>query len=628
MLRILLCLSLTIAVLGAFSQAATYTKITNSGSMMSTPRLADNKAIADYLTSKYGANALATISKYSEEANWPEGMSTLDNRNKNRPQIENYRAYFMDKLPDGSALLWIPAAENKHMPYNMRPQTDIFFNLGFYGINQGSTLAPKFGNTAAKSSSKLDDLLIKPADSKPTQSGTAAYDELTLNSSSNTAKYSVITDAGSIYSGVPTVSKSYMEKLRSQLDEARVKDVVKYANSENWPAGLKADNALTTKAAAIKKLKTLYIADLPNNIVVLMVPAKDNSTAPADLKLSRDYYFVTEKGGVQLGQRFLVSGPTAGNSTQQTIDRLDKLLSADAYSTITDGGQLYSGVPSGLAGVDEAMRKQFSPEQVQDITKYAASSNQPVAFSDLLGIGNRTADLGKLKTRYIGDLPPDIAILWVPMADNANAPYHMKFTRDYYLVIKKKGVKLGQKTTPSGAGLKDNKPASATNINTSGTRFADQLPQIVADYANNFANVKGEKKPDDGMFKNNDYQSRIKLEGSQESYVASAMLSSRLSFIASYGNFGSKAEALRKFNAVVAQIDACRFPCCTFVKNDPLDYSSTYTQAWLPFDLSGKMGPSYEGIVMEVQMIKTVDIKGEFKGSDDVWTLVLRVRKL
>jgi hypothetical protein len=29
-----------------------------------------------------------------------------------------------------------------------------------------------------------------------------------------------------------------------------------------------------------------------------------------------------------------------------------------------------------------------------------------------------------------------------------------------------------------------------------------------------------------------------------------------------------------------------------------------------------------------VQMIKTVDIKGEFKGSDDVWTLVLRVRKL
>jgi uncharacterized protein YutD len=113
-------------------------------------------------------------------------------------------------------------------------------------------------------------------------------------------------------------------------------------------------------------------------------------------------------------------------------------------------------------------------------------------------------------------------------------------------------------------------------------------------------------------------------------YLIQNWTTNRLSFTAVYPKYSSKEEAREKFNELVAQIDKCKFSCCTFAKTDVSERSSGVKQSWLPFDLFRKMEPAYKDILLEVEMFEVPekDEKSEKLAFIWVWSLVLRVTKL
>jgi hypothetical protein len=169
---------------------------------------------------------------------------------------------------------------------------------------------------------------------------------------------------------------------------------------------------------------------------------------------------------------------------------------------------------------------------------------------------------------------------------------------------------------------------SQSNItNTQVNKFNEQLSSILADYANNFATIKGEMKTTGSK---GNYYSKVGLQGADSVYLTLNWTTRRLDFIAVYPGYSSKEEAREKFNELVAQIDKCKFPCCTFAKTDVSELSNMVVQGWLPFDLFRKMDAAYENILLEVEIHKgfVIDEKSEKIALKDVWQLVLRVRKL
>jgi len=181
---------------------------------------------------------------------------------------------------------------------------------------------------------------------------------------------------------------------------------------------------------------------------------------------------------------------------------------------------------------------------------------------------------------------------------------------------------------PQGILIVVEAPNSQSNITTRQVnKFNEQLSSIVADYANDFATIKGKMKTTGS---GGNFYSNVELQGADSVYLSQNWTTRRMDFIAVYHGYSSKEEAREKFNELVTQVDKCRFTCCTFAKTDVSEYSNMIVQAWLPFDLLSKMDAAYENILLEVEIHKgfEIDQKSETIAIKDVWQLVLRVRKL
>jgi hypothetical protein len=171
-------------------------------------------------------------------------------------------------------------------------------------------------------------------------------------------------------------------------------------------------------------------------------------------------------------------------------------------------------------------------------------------------------------------------------------------------------------------------PDSQPNITYAQVKkINEQLSSIVADYAKNFATIKGEVKTTGSKA---NYYSKIELQGADSVYLSQNLTTGRLDFIAVYPDYSTKEEARKKFNELVAQIDKCRFSCCTFAKTAISEHDEMVVQAWLPFDLYHKMEAAYENISLEVEIHKgfEIDTKSEKLAISYVWQLVFRVSKL
>jgi hypothetical protein len=115
--------------------------IKSTGGLYSGFKMEENAAAAS-LRSQLGSSRFDEIAKYSKEENWPEGISTFSNRESNRSQMNDYKAYKVANVDD-KFILHIPAAENKFMPYALQPQHDIYFVINATDVLLSNTESPK-----------------------------------------------------------------------------------------------------------------------------------------------------------------------------------------------------------------------------------------------------------------------------------------------------------------------------------------------------------------------------------------------------------------------------------------------------------------------------------------------------
>jgi hypothetical protein len=148
-------------------------------------------------------------------------------------------------------------------------------------------------------------------------------------------------------------------------------------------------------------------------------------------------------------------------------------------------------------------------------------------------------------------------------------------------------------------------------------------------YPTNFQNIKGDKLPEDpnDMFKTEEWYSKIKLEGSEKTIVRKEWLGSSCSVQAYYKEYKSKDDATAKYRELVKKVQDAALPCCSMAQGDEYTSTELTSTAWLPFDLSGKMGPGYDNIVLEVRIIKLLDIDTKTYTTSDKWFVSLSVYK-
>ena len=126
---------------GTPAYAAADAGISDPGELYSTYDLTADAAARATIQAQTSAALLQDILIYSNERSWPSGIATLDGRIARREQIQDYRVYAIARFND-KVVLRVPAAENQHMPANMRPARDIYFIFGQGGI-QASSAAPR-----------------------------------------------------------------------------------------------------------------------------------------------------------------------------------------------------------------------------------------------------------------------------------------------------------------------------------------------------------------------------------------------------------------------------------------------------------------------------------------------------
>lgn len=103
-------------------------RIVDTGPLYSTFDLGSKTQFHSEIKKTVTQKALDKIITYSAEGNWPSGISTFSARELVRPDMKNYVAYRVAQFDGNSkAVLWIPAAKNKHMTGTMKPTEDFYF---------------------------------------------------------------------------------------------------------------------------------------------------------------------------------------------------------------------------------------------------------------------------------------------------------------------------------------------------------------------------------------------------------------------------------------------------------------------------------------------------------------------
>lgn len=129
-------------------------------------------------------------------------------------------------------------------------------------------------------------------------------------------------------------------------------------------------------------------------------------------------------------------------------------------------------------------------------------------------------------------------------------------------------------------------------------QFFEEFAYIVDDYPNNFANIKGEKIPDEA-----EYNSKIQLVFAEECYLSPAFLSSNLTFVADFGEYASQEEAMNVFENVSILVENTTFPFS--LVGDESGDENIYTRYWIPFVLDTEtVNPAFSQMSITVRYFK------------------------
>lgn len=294
------------------------------------------------------------------------------------------------------------------------------------------------------------------------------------------------------------------------------------------------------------------------------------------------------------------------------------------YSKITDPGAIYSTPNLCESNSDYSfLVTEIGAKGAALICPYAEEEKWPSAIETF---AKRDAG-GREKMKdynawYVADIESSV-LLWISLEENGHMPEDMRDKTDFMVLIRKDAVNLGDKVVMN----LDEEEESTINLDAVG--FADQLDNIVADYANGFKTIKGDSIPREGndFLLGKQYYSKIILEGSVTSQLSADFLSQRLSFSANFGDFTDSIAARRKFDELVKKFDEASISCCRFVKLDESPSDAYTSQAYIPFDLSGTMPEAFKDMVIQVTITKGFDISDDWTMTDE-WYVRLSVSKI
>lgn len=560
-----------------------------------------SKSDAAQVKAKLGYAVFEEVANYCSEKSWPAGISSFTEREKVRSEMKQYVCYQIAESDDKWILL-VPASENSFQPYGIRPTRDIYFVVRKTDVDLSGTPI----NTLSGSS-------------------TSTYTSSSGNSSSFTytgpkGVPAKINRTGGLYSTVNLGNESSAYDLKQQLGYTLFEDIAAYCREEKWPDGISTLSARDRVRSEMNNYKAYKIAEY-DKTYILRIPADENNFMPYNMRLSRDFYFVINKDDVSLGQsssgssQSTTSYSTTGKGTPAKINATGGMYSD--YNLNTSAGALRSKLGNAL---------------FDEVATYCIDDNWPEGIKTFSNREKVRTRMNDYKAYMIAEYDGKY-ILRIPANENGFMPYDMRPARDIFFVINKADVTLGKSSTGSSAEygtsntFLDSRPATVNYNNVVG--FGAQLNALMEAYPGNFENIKGDKLPEDSKdaFKTQEWYSKVKLEGSEKTIVRKEWLGSTCSVQAYYNEYKSKDDAMNKYRELIKKVQDAALPCCTMVQGDEYTSSEITSTAWLPFDLSGKMGPGYDKIILEVRVIKLLDIDTKTYTTSDKWFVSLSVYK-
>lgn len=281
----------------------------------------------------------------------------------------------------------------------------------------------------------------------------------------------------------------------------------------------------------------------------------------------------------------------------------------------------------GLADNEKAknqIRAQVGEFLLQEIVQYSEESSWPEGISTL-DARNKNRPLineyAAYKAATFGE-SNEYVVLCIPPAKNTFQPANMQAKQNFFFIISKNGVVEGNNEPFVPTVTKSSNDFQPSVSMADAKDFPSQLNVLLEALHNNFADLKG-KEVEEKYALGEKNECLVQLEGANETYIYRG-LGAAPSIIADFGDYKDRAEAQKQYELLAKAVSATSFPCCTLVENNAENelLSNTY---WLPFNLNGKMHPSMENMVMEVQMMKTLGIDSNTFKTYDNYSITLRI---
>lgn len=235
----------------------------------------DTLALAGMQACGFTMEEMAAAVRGADRTQWPEGLRTDSARMANGSMAANYAAERSCTYSDGErtiAIVRVPAADNYHMPEQMRSPADIYLCLPETAV--------------------LPMVLTDAARPKPSKGP----------SYRNMAK-AKITQPDRVYA---TYDLAQDEKALKVLENkgmspAEIDAVVFRSTERNWPDGLDSFAERYPQLAQLKKMKAFHAAKWDGK-VLLVIPAELNRKLPPRLRPYLDIYMVFEEQAVVVGK--------------------------------------------------------------------------------------------------------------------------------------------------------------------------------------------------------------------------------------------------------------------------------------------------------------------------------------
>lgn len=250
--------------------------ISDIAQLVRTPDLAQDPAIRSGMQAAGVAEERAQqVLAQGKADNLPTGLRTDSALAANTTAVRNYSAHRVCTYADEQGpkvLVYVPAAENYHMPEELRSREDLYLVLPEPAVSTALMDAQRPKPSKGPSWRRMREARINTPD--------ALY-----------ATYDLGTD-----------STALAKLADNGMSQAEIEAVVFRSHERNWPDGIDAFERRYPKLGSFKKYKAWQAAAWDDK-VLLVIPVEPNKRQPVGLRPHLDIYMVYAKSAVEVKRK-------------------------------------------------------------------------------------------------------------------------------------------------------------------------------------------------------------------------------------------------------------------------------------------------------------------------------------